>query len=184
MARLQGTVLECEVDLTARDWSEACAEVARLHGFQRRTRLALVGTLALLAVVLVLGLPRLLVLAAAAAAIGIVVYGFAYLRIGPRLRWWRMPEDERRPPWRLSARRVETYRAGRSIGVPWDAVRTVVVTRRLLVLDLGDRHGALCLPRRCASPLAQALLVEWATAEGAAVVRRRGAAPTDADLPG
>ncbi|HEY6793093.1 MAG TPA: hypothetical protein VI248_00245 [Kineosporiaceae bacterium] len=160
--------------LEAPEWRELFGEALRLSGFWARTALAAATVVLITAAALVLGAAGPAALAIGTTAVSaLATYATAYALVGPRLRWPRIAADQLTVHWRVQADRIEADRAGTRFELDWNDVDQVVVTRRLVLLRLGDHGGVLGLPRRVATPLGESLITTWAEDSGAEVVRRR-----------
>jgi hypothetical protein len=160
--------------LEASEWRELFAEALRLSGFWARTAAGTAVVVLTAIGALFLGAPALPTAAVGATALAALgAFTAAYALLGPRLRWPRITPDQLAVHWRVQADRIQADRAGTRFDLDWNDVDQVVLTRRLVLLRLGDRRGVLGLPRRAATPLGESLIATWAEDSGAEVVRRR-----------
>jgi hypothetical protein len=160
--------------LEASEWRELFAEALRLSGFWARTALATAVVVLVTLAAVFLGAPRLPAVATGTTAVAaLTAFTAAYALVGPRLRWPSVAPDQLTVHWRVRADRIEASRAGTRYDLDWNDVDQVVVSRRLVLLRLGDDRGVLGLPRRVATPLGESLITSWAEDSGAEVVRRR-----------
>jgi hypothetical protein len=165
-----------QTSLEAAEWRDLFAEALRLSGFWARTAsLAVVIAVAALGATALGARPAPAVGIAATALAVLGVFSVGYAVVGPRLRWPRLSPAARHVRWQVHADRIEAERGTARITLDWHDVDQVVVTRRLIVLHLGERREVLGLPRRAATALGEALITNWAEDSGAEVVRRRGA---------
>ena len=164
--------VDVSTSLDAEEWRELYVDALRLSGFWARTAGLAAAVIAAAAVAVVLRQPAARTVALAGLALAaLAAWTAGYVWAGPRLRFPRVEAELRSAHWRVEPDRIATERSGAPVTLEWTDVDRLVVTRRLLVVQLGDGR-TYGLPRRTATPVGEALIARWAEDSGADVVRR------------